>query len=396
MITRISENCKRILSFMANSILTGNLELIRDINTQSVIRTIIENGPISRAAIAAHLGLTKATISAIVQVLLDRNLILEIGSDDTKKGRKPVLLQFNKDCGYIISMDLSTDTITLLTANLLGENCSIRQYPAPKEDSAMISFLIHCIQETADQLPDSDYGLLGIALSIHGVVHHNKIVFLPYSSYENIDLITPLEEHFHVPVLMENEANLSVLGEWAHCHNTNEMLYVSIHSGIGVGIIMRNQLVKGKNGYAGEFGHTIIEMDGRPCPCGNHGCLEQYASERALFMELSSIKKIPVNTEVFGQLYQNGDPDALRLMKSFIKYISIGINNLLNTFNPDIVVLNSSLNMYHPMLCDDIMDHLHNKMKKYCHLVPSSLQDTAALLGGVWLIHNQFLYPNQL
>lgn len=196
--------------------------------------------------------------------------------------------------------------------------------------------------------------------------------------------------------MMENEANLSVLGEWAHCHNTNEMLYISIHSGIGVGIIMRNQLVKGKNGYAGEFGHTIIEMDGRPCPCGNHGCLEQYASERALFAELSSLKNIPVNAEVFGTLYQQKDPDALRLMDRFIKYIAIGINNLLNTFNPDIIVLNSALNMYHPGLCDEIVNHLHNNMKKYCRLMPSTLQDTAVLLGGIWLIRSQFLYPNQL
>lgn len=381
---------------MANSILTGNQELIRDINTQSVIRTIIENGPISRAAISTRLGLTKATVSAIVQVLLDRHLIREIGSDDTKKGRKPILLQFCKDCGHVISLDLSTETVTLMTANLCGENCSIRQFSAPEDGSSVTDFLITHIQEAVDHLPESPYGLLGIALGIHGVVHHNRIIFLPYSSYENTDLVTPLQEHFHVPVLMENEANLSVLGEWAHCHNTNEMLYISIHSGIGVGIIMRNQLVKGKNGYAGEFGHSIIEIDGRPCPCGNRGCLEQYASERALFAELSAIKGSPVTPEVFGSLYQEKDPDALALMDRFIRYISIGINNLLNTFNPDIIVLNSVLNMYHPALCEDITGHLHNTMKKYCHLVPSTLQDTAVLLGGVWLIHNQFLYPNQL
>lgn len=380
---------------MKKTMLTGSQELIRDINTESVIRTIIQDGPISRAAISSHLGLTKATVSAIVQVLLDRCLICEIGSDDTKKGRKPILLQINKNCGYIISLDLSADYITLMTANVVGENCSLKQYPAPSEHE-MIPFLLTHIQEAIDTLPASSYGLLGIALGIHGVVHHNKIVFLPYSSYQDTDLVTPLEEHFHVPVLMENEANLSVLGEWAHCHNTNEMLYISIHSGIGVGIIMRDQLVKGKNGYAGEFGHSIIEIDGRPCPCGNHGCLEQYASERALFADLSAIKNIPVTAEVFGALYRENDCDAHRLMESFVKYMSIGINNLLNTFNPDIIVLNSVLNMYHPGLCQDIMEHLHNKMKKYCHLVPSALQDTAVLLGGVYLIQNRFLYPNQL
>lgn len=380
---------------MKKTILTGNQELIRDINTQSVIRTIIEHGPISRASISTVLGLTKATVSAIVQVLLEKQLIMEIGINDTKKGRKPILLQFHKNCGHIISLDLSADSITIMSSNLMGENCTLRQFAVPAKEE-LLPFLIRMIEETRMRLPESAYGLLGICLGIHGVVHHNKIIFLPYASYENIDLVTPLTKQFQVPVLMENEANLSVLGEWAYCHNTNEMLYISIHSGIGVGIIMKNQLVKGKNGYAGEFGHSIIEIDGRPCPCGNHGCLEQYASERALFAELSAQKGIPVTAEIFGELYSKKDPDACRLMESFIKYMSIGINNLLNTFNPDIIVLNTVLTMYHPGLCDDIMSLLHNKMRNYCHLVPSTLQDTAILLGGVFLIQSQFLYPNQL
>lgn len=381
---------------MKKTILTGNPELIRDINTQSVIRTIIENGPISRAAIASRLGLTKATVSTIVQVLLDRELIQEIGSDDTKKGRKPILLKLDQDCGYIISLDLASETITLMTANLLGGNCHIYQYAFPKRIDQLIPSLISYIQAALDTLPPSRYGLLGISLAIHGVVHHNRIIFLPYSSYENLDLITPLSDVFQVPVFMENEANLSVLGEWHFFHQTNEMLYISVHSGIGVGVIMRNQLVKGKNGFAGEFGHSIIQIDGRPCPCGNRGCLEQYASERALFSELSWLKHKPVRADLFEDLYREGDPDAHRLVNNFIKYMSIGINNLLNTFNPDIIILNSVLLRCRPTLCEDITDALHNNMKQYCHLIPSTLQDSAALLGGVYMIQHQFLYPNQI
>lgn len=382
---------------MAKGIVTGNPELIRDINTQSVLRTVMEQGSVSRASIASILGLTKATVSAIVQTLLERDLLVEAGSDNTKKGRKPILLQINKTCGYIISLNLAADCTTVMTCDLCGGGCHVKQYPIPEKDSDFLPSLISCIEDAAARLPKgSTYGLLGIALGIHGVVHHNKIIFLPYASYGELDLAAVLEERFHVPVLMENEANLSVLGEWSYCHNTNEMLYISVHSGIGVGIIMRSQLVKGKNGYAGEFGHTIIELDGRPCPCGNRGCLEQYASERALFAELSAIKGCPVDPERFGALYQNGDPDAHQLMQRFIRYMAVGINNLLNTFNPDIIVLNSVLTLYHPRLCEDITKQLHNKMKHYCHLVPSVLQDASTLLGGVYLIRDRFLYPQQL
>lgn len=376
--------------------LTGSHELIRDINTQSVIRTIIANGAISRASIATRLGLTKATVSAIVQVLIDREIILETGSDDTKKGRKPILLQLNKSCGHVIALDLGASTINLMSANIMGENCRLKQIPLPPDSEDFAAYLMRHIDDAVSQLPPSRYGLLGISLGIHGVVHHNRIIFLPYSSYKDVDFVSIFEERYRVPVIMENEANLSVLGEWAHCHTTNEMLYISVHSGIGVGIIMKNQLVKGKNGYAGEFGHSIIEIDGRPCPCGNRGCLEQYASERALFAELSQKLGYTVDAQSFGELYRQNNPLAKQAVQRFIKFMAIGINNLLNTFNPDIIVLNSSLNMYHPSLCDDIMSKLHNHMKEYCHLVPSALQDTSILLGGIYMIRERFLYPNQI
>ena len=376
--------------------LTGNQELIRDINTQSVIRTILANGAISRASIASRLGLTKATVSAIVQILLERGLILETGSDDTRKGRKPILLQMNKNCGHVVAIDIAAETITLMTANLMGENCRLTQFAHPQDENALLPLLMEKIDAAVSLLAPSRYGLLGIAIGIHGVVHHNKIMFLPYSSFAHLDLAGELEKKYAVPVILENEANLSVLGEWAFCHNTNEMLYISIHSGIGVGIIMKNQLVKGKNGYAGEWGHTIIEVDGRPCPCGNRGCLEQYASERAFFTELSRQKGMPVDAETFGRLYREKDPHAIEAMNRFIKYMAIGINNLLNTFNPDIIVLNSVLTMYHATLCEDIAAQLHNNMKRYCHLVPSTLQETSLLFGGVYMIRDRFLYPNQI
>lgn len=370
---------------------TGSKELIRDMNTQLVLGIIMNEGPISRASIAVKSGLTKATISAIVQILLDKYLVLEIGSDDTKKGRKPILLELNKNCGYIISVDLSTDYITVLTANLMGENCALKRYENDTTQDTIMDRLAEIIASTIVRIPDCVYGVVGIALSIHGVIHDNRIVFIPYSPYQDIDFAKNLEAHFHIPVILENEANLFVLGEWAYSFKTKNMLGISVHSGIGLGIIMNDHLITGQDGYAGEFGHTIIEIDGRPCPCGNLGCLEQYASERSLLKELSAVKGEKICAEKFAGLYRQNDSDAINTMNLFVKYICIGINNLLHTFNPDIIVINSSFTMYFPEICDDITQHLQNTLKRYCHLAPSHLQDTAILLGGVYLCRQRFL-----
>lgn len=370
---------------------TGSKELIRDMNTQLVLRMIMNEGPISRASIALKLGLTKATISAIVQILLDKQLVMEIGSDDTKKGRKPILLALNKNCGYVISLDLSTDYITVLTANLAGENCALKRLDNTSDHQTIVDCLIQVIATAINDVPHCTYGVVGIALSIHGVIHQNKIAFIPYSPYQNIDFAQELEEHFHISVCLENEANLFALGEWAYTFKTKNMLAISVHSGIGLGIIMKDQLITGQNGYAGEFGHTIIERNGRPCPCGNGGCLEQYASERSLLKALSEKKGERITAEQFAKLYLRQDADARDIMHLFIEYMALGINNLLQTFNPDIIVINSSFTMYFPEICEAISQALHNDMKRYCHLVPSPLQDTAILLGGVYLCCQNFL-----
>lgn len=377
---------------MTKTFLTGNPELIRDINTESVLRTIIQHAPISRAQIATTLGLTKATVSSIVQRLLDRELILEIGSDDTKKGRKPILLTMNRSCGYIVCVDLGYERLTVMVSDLLGEPLHISGCDTPARADDLLPTLYQQIHLVIDALPESRYGLVGIAVGIHGVVHHNRIIFLPYSPFSEIDLVGGLESEFHTRVILENEANLSVLGEWFCTHRTNEMLYISVHSGIGVGIIMRDQLVKGKNGFAGEFGHTIVERNGRPCPCGNRGCLEQYASERTLFAEMSWRKHTTIHLEEFKQLYESGDSDAGMLMDEFIRYMAIGINNLLNLLNPDVIVLNTVLLQVRPTLCQDIAEHLRNTMKTYCHLVPSTLGDAALMRGGIYMVQNQFFF----
>lgn len=370
---------------------TGSKELIRDMNTQLILQTIMEQGPISRASVASTLGLTKATVSAIVQVLLDRNLLLEIGNDDTKRGRKPILLVLNKNCAYSISVDLSNHFITLFSANLMGENCCVKQVPNRENQLTILPALIRLIEEMKGQLPDSQYGLVGICIGIHGVVYKNLPIFVPYDSYQEMDFANPLERHFRVPVMVENEANLSALGEWAYCFRAKNMLSISVHSGIGVGIIMKNQLIHGQNGYAGEFGHTIISVDGRPCPCGNHGCLEQYGSERILLQELSQTKGYKITPDHFMHLYQKGDPDARKTMNLFIKYMAVAISNLLTTFNPEVIVINSSFTMNFPDAVQMIHARIRNKMSAYCDLVPSKLQDTAILLGGIYLSSRNFL-----
>jgi predicted NBD/HSP70 family sugar kinase len=370
---------------------TGSKELIRDINTNLVLETIINHTAISRAAIAKYLGLTKATISAIVQELINRKLVIEIGSDDTSLGRKPILLSLNKKAGYVVCIDIGVDTTSALISDLVGEDCSLKQIKTPRNTSSIVNVLIDLIESM--KLPkDAPYGLVGITLGIHGVVANNQVSFTPYYNLTGLNLAEGLEQHFNAPVYLENEANLSVIGEKTFQYDYSNIANISVHSGIGLGIIINHRLYTGYNGRAGEFGHTVIEIDGRQCPCGNKGCFEQYASERSLLKEFARSKSLEeASFEQFKEAYGANDPDALKIMEDFVKYMSIGVNNILNAYNPDIVIINSSFTINFPHITERIETALSSKMNSYIRIVPSVLQDTSILLGGICVAIKGFL-----
>lgn len=376
---------------------TGSNELMRDMNQKLVLQLIINKGPLSRASIARDLGLTKATVSAIAKALMEQELIEEIGCDDTALGRKPILVRFRNSCGLCLSIDLAVDAFNVLLSDLSGNPKLTKQYPNQCTRKTVLPTLIQICRSAILEAPKTPYGIVGIAVGIHGVVWQGSISFTPYYPYENLDLASELSNALQIPVYIENEANLSVLAERTYCYDYPTMAGISIHSGAGLGLIINNRLFYGHNGFAGEFGHTIIEVDGRSCPCGNHGCLEQYVSRRALFQQLAHKKGVPhISMEEFLDLYELKDADALAAVQEFIRYMTVGINNILYMYNPDIIVINSEFTMYLPDILPQITSRLSNSLTNRCLLAPSGLKDVSILLGGAALCTLSFLKMDAL
>lgn len=372
--------------------ITGSKELIRDINSNLVLTQIVNYSPISRSTIAKKLGLTKATISAIVADLLLKKLVVEIGSDDTSLGRKPILLSFNRKAGYAVSVDIGEQMISALITDLQGDERQLKQIATPKNSTDLCPALIDLLRSMTTDIPERPYGIVGITLGIHGVTSDNVIHFTPYYDFTSCNLVKELEDNFHTTVLLENEANLSVIGEKTFEYNYPNIANISVHTGVGLGIIMNNTLYSGSKGYAGEIGHTIIDIDGKPCPCGNQGCLEQYVSERALLQDLAFKKDLEhIDFTLFTKLYQEKDTEALSIMDTFVRYMTICVNNVLTMFNPDLVIINSRFIVLEPLLLTRIIDNLSSRMNDYQKIVPSVLQEGSVLLGGISVTVRSFL-----
>jgi len=338
--------------------ITWNQHLVKKNNKALVLQLIMHREPISRADIAQISGLHKATVSSLVNELLEEELIYESGPGESSGGRRPVILHFNKVAGYAIGIDIGANYVLSVLTDLKGnivleKNHAVTQTPYP----TIMNLVKSMIQSLMTEMPQSRYGVVGIGVGVPGIVNKEGTVLLaPNLSWKNTNLKLDLEELFEVPVIVENEANAGAFCEqkFGAGKDYENMVYISAGIGIGVGIFLNRELYQGKNGFSGEMGHMIIDMNGKPCNCGSQGCWEAYASEHALLEQAES------SIETVLELAKNHDQTAQDLFKEIGKYLGIGINNIINTFNPDQVIIGNRLALAREWIEEPIKTTIEN------------------------------------
>lgn len=374
------------------NMVTGSRELIRSMNRSLVLETIINREPISRAETAKVLGLTKATVSAIVQDLIEEQLVEEAGSGDTSMGRKPILLNFCRNHGYVLSADLQPSGISLLSCDLGARDGRIYTRRETITRKNVVPLLMELIEQAMNDTPSTPFSVVGITLAIHGTVEKQEILFAPNYPLAGLPLARTLSGSLGIPVWLENEANLSALAEEYFVNSLPNLIHINIHTGAGAGIIINHRLYRGKNGNAGELGHTTVVPDGRACPCGNRGCLEQYISDPAVLSSYERISGQHGRTmKDLTEGWLSGERAAIQTVDGFVRYLALGIHNLGNLFSPDCIVVNSQLTGSLPELISIIRSCLPPQRQPSFQLKASSLKDASTLLGGAYLGISRFL-----
>lgn len=367
--------------------------VIREMNEKLVLKTIIQEGTISRADIAKQLKLNKTSVSSIMTDLIEKGLIIELGTGDSKGGRKPIMVKFNQKAGYSLSFDVGPDYISSLLTYLDGSFVADNYTPTKSRSSdELCDKLKGFIEEYLKQIPSSTYGITGICIGLHGIVNENDLVFSPFYLLDCYKLKEELETKYKISVIIENEANLAALGEQRLQPAISNLVSLSIKYGIGAGVILNKSLYTGSDGHAGEIGHLIVSMNGRSCPCGNHGCLEQYASEHYILQAYQRYSNLEnVNFMRFKQDYLEHKPMAKNVMSQFIQYMVVAVNNLITTFNPEIIIINCRITNQIDGIVDQIKEQLLYKGQGKIIIKASMLDHQATLLGGVHLNSVRFL-----
>ncbi|KAB7667626.1 ROK family protein [Bacillus sp. B1-b2] len=383
---------------------------IREKNEQLVLELIIQHGQISRATVSQISALNKASVSEITKSLLEKELILEVGIGDSTNqgGRKPIMLTFNKFAGLSISIDIGANYISSALCFLDGEIITAEKKKnilvSNENIFELISEIVKEYQLKLNTLKKADsniytfnYGIIGMSLAIHGIVDTNNILFTPYYDLDQINLYERLTTSYSFPIHLENEANLTAIAENTFTTDQTNLVSLSIHSGVGAGIIINRKLYHGKKGMSGEIGHTILVPNGKPCPCGNNGCLEQYCSEDALlftYASLTSSGKITVDELILA--YDNKENIALKVVEEFSFYLAAAVNNIIATYAPEIVYLNSSLIRRIPLILEKVQQNLVSSFNKDIDIKSSTLGSKASLLGATSINIQKFLHVEKL
>lgn len=376
--------------------MTWNQQIVKKNNKSLVLQIILQNEPLSRADIAQLTGLNKSTVSSLVNDLLEEELVYESGPGESSGGRRPVLLYFNKAAGYSIGIDIGVNYILSVLTDLKGNILLEKNQLILDTSYAVVMDLVSgMIRSLMGKMPASKYGIVGIGIGVPGILDKEGTVLLaPNLGWNDISLKTAIEEEFKIPVIIENEANAGAYGEkqFGAGQNFQNIIYVSAGIGIGVGIILNGDLFQGKNGFSGEMGHMIIEVNGRPCSCGSRGCWETYASEHAL---IKVANQQYLSLELLIELAEKNDPSALNLFEQIGSYLGYGINNIINTFNPEQVIIGNRLAKAKKWLEQPIRktieDHTLSFHRKEMQLFFSQLSIYSAALGVSAFVVENFI-----
>lgn len=364
---------------------------LRSLNKIKIIDSITLKNKISRADLSTLTGLNKATVSIIVKELLDLNLIEESTIGNSTGGRKPIILTAKNDIGYMIAIDLNVNSIEVIVTDL---SCKIlSSYNIVLKNKLFedaYDNLTTLLDQIISNMPKSQYNLVGISISVRGVVDLDEVIrFIPELGWRDIDIKTKLSKRFNIPVYVDNDGNLSAMAEHEVLPNQKEMIVVTIDDVITSGIISGGNLVKGFLGFANAIGHHVIDFNGKKCTCGKQGCLEQYCSNLAVLEHINKKINVP-DIKTFVQLAKEDDPYALETLDYFINHLAIGLTNLIFILNPEMIVLNSYMLSHLPNAVKSLQDKIILPITRYQDFCVSTLGKNAPLMGACNVCLNQF------
>jgi predicted NBD/HSP70 family sugar kinase len=325
-------------------------ETARQINRRIALNFIRRNEPMSRADLARCSGLQRSTVSAIIDQLIDEGWVTEGAIGQALRGRRPRFLHLNVGRAGILAVDLRPAITTVGLAGVDARFVEQASWPTPKDPEVFIRQLARTVTLFRSSHPRMVCE--GMGVSVPGRADRSgRLVFAPNLGWGQVELKRLIEAEIGLPVALENAANACALAElWfgLHPEHLRHLVAVTVSEGIGVGLLLNGQLVHGGDAMAGEFGHVSVDENGPPCPCGNRGCWERYASNSAAvdhYLGEGRGAPAPAGARPAMQfqdllrLADSGDARAVEALERMVRFLGIGIAGLISGLAPEVIMV---------------------------------------------------------
>jgi len=318
----------------------------------------------------------------------------------------------HKENKLILGVDVGGSKIAAALSTTKGEILARGYNPtlAQSGPNAVIDNILMTIEEAISQGKVEAEQLSGIGIGAAGIIDSKsgKVILSPnLPGWQEVPLRDIIQQHFNIPTYLGNDANLAALGEWTFGlkKKVANLIYITVSTGIGGGIITNGKLYTGASGAAGEIGHMTIDVNGPRCNCGNIGCWETLASGTALARE--AVRRIAqgeqtflvklvdgdmsrIDAKIIFEAAQQGDKLAQELVSHLGFYLGVGLVNLVNIFNPELILIGGGVAKMGDLLLRPAIRVVKERAFKTgvntVKIRPALLGDDSCLLGAVALV----------
>jgi predicted NBD/HSP70 family sugar kinase len=325
---------------------TASSEDVRDINRRIVLNLIRTRQPVSRADLARLSGMQRSTISIIVEQLIRERWVLEGATGRLPRGRRPTFLLLNND-RVIVAVDVRPTQTTVAVADVNGKLSAQQVMETPADPERATRAIVRQVQSLVKACRGKK--IEGIGITLPGRYDHRRrtLAFAPNLQWPEWNICARLEEETGLEVAAENAANACVLAAvwFGQAEGARDLVVITVSEGVGAGVMVNGQLMRGVGGMAGEFGHVPIESDGPLCSCGGRGCWEVFASNRAALRYYTG-RQVADSTLLFGDLLtraERGDRKAGEAIDRMVHYLGRGMRMLIAGLAPDRIIISGEI-----------------------------------------------------
>lgn len=343
---------------------------IKTNNKKRIINLLTKERELTKLDISRKLDISVPTVTTIVGELKEDGIVEEAGMATSTGGRKPVIIRFLPDSRYSIGIDLGKDFVRAVLTNLDSSIIEDRKKElSVVTESEVLNVMKVLIEDLLNSQDNIRQKLLGIGFSLPGIVNEKELRLEIAANFrlKNISF-KELHDYFNVPIFLENEANAGALAEskLGIARDLNNLIYISVTEGIGGGILLSDDMYKGRQRRAGEIGHMCIIKNGRQCNCGKKGCWETYASNRALIKDYNEKSKETVKSiNKVIERFQLGEEKAVQVVEEYIDNLAEGIQSLVFIFNPDYIVIGGEISRYSQIFNEKLANKIFNNNEFY-------------------------------